>query len=47
MLKKHIPMIALSVIVMASCGHTEKQETPAPNPFLTEYQWHEGTARGD
>ncbi len=31
-------MIALSVIVMASCGHTEKQETPAPNPFLTEYQ---------
>ena len=38
MLKKHIPMIALSVIVMASCGHTEKQETPAPNPFLTEYQ---------
>ena len=31
-------MIALSVIVMASCGHTEKQEAPAPNPFLTEYQ---------
>ena len=38
MLKKHIPMIALSVIVMASCTHDEKQETPAPNPFLTEYQ---------
>ena len=36
--KKLIPMIALSVIVMASCSHTEKQETPAPNPFLTEYQ---------
>ena len=31
-------MIALSVIVMASCTHDEKQETPAPNPFLTEYQ---------
>ena len=38
MSKKIIPMIALSVIVMASCGHTEKQETPAPNPFLSEYQ---------
>ena len=34
--KKLIPMIALSVIVMASCGHNNKQESP--NPFLSEYQ---------
>ena len=34
--KKLFPMIALSVIVMASCGHNNKQESL--NPFLTEYQ---------
>ena len=38
MYKKIIPMIALSIIVMASCTHDKKQaETPA-NPFLSEYQ---------
>ena len=38
MYKKIIPMIALSIIVMASCSHDKKQaETPA-NPFLSEYQ---------
>ena len=36
--KKIIPMIALSVIVMASCDSTKKQDTTAQNPFLTEYQ---------
>ena len=36
--KKLIPMIALSVIVMASCNSSKKQDTVAQNPFLTEYQ---------
>ena len=31
-------MIALSVIVMASCDNTKKQDTTTQNPFLTEYQ---------
>ena len=37
--KKIIPMIALSVIVLASCTSSEKKpETTNENPFLTEYQ---------
>ena len=37
--KRLIPMIALSVIVLASCNNGGKQQVEtAENPFLTEYQ---------
>ena len=35
--KKIINVIALSIITLASCTHSEKKET-IENPFLTEYQ---------
>ena len=36
--KKLIPMIALSIITLASCTQSGKQPETAQNPFLTEYQ---------